>query len=279
MVNEQKLRDLQLKDLEIAKYFIRFCDSNNLLCYFCGGGCIGAIRHKGFIPWDDDLDFFMPRDSYEKLKLLWKQEDHKPYVLLYLTESYNDHNIFMTLRDTSTTMIKSYQANLDIPHGVAVDIFPLDGCPSSFLKRKVQLFWALVYQLYGAQLVPENHGKVVQWIGRILLSVVKSPKARCRIWKYAENKMSETRIEDCQYITELCAGPKYMHNKYPKELFSRAIMADFENTKVPIPVGYDAYLRQAFGNYMELPAVDKRHPSHDVSIIDLENSYTKYTKL
>ena len=65
------LKEIQNKSLEMAEYFVEFCKAHNLLCYLCGGGAIGGLRNKGFIPWDDDLDFFMPRKDYEKLPELW----------------------------------------------------------------------------------------------------------------------------------------------------------------------------------------------------------------
>ena len=71
--NNVKLRDLQLKCLEILLYFKDFCEKHNLRFFLCGGACIGAIRHKGFIPWDDDIDVFMPREDYEKLGDLWNK--------------------------------------------------------------------------------------------------------------------------------------------------------------------------------------------------------------
>lgn len=267
------IKAIQNIDLEIALFFVDFCKSHDLLCYMCGGGCIGAVRHHGFIPWDDDLDFFLPRKDYEKLKQLWK--DTEKYALRFPTKEDNDHNIFITLRDKTTTMIKYYQVNYDIPHGIAIDIFPLDGCPSGRLARKKQLFWALIYQLYGAQMVPKNHGKLVEGTGKALLKVVQSSSARYKIWKHAEKKMSKHSIEDSSFITELCAGPRYMHLEYPKELFEEALLADFEDTKLPIPIGYDGYLKMAFGNYMELPPEEMRIPSHE-AFIDVTRPYTEY---
>ncbi len=273
----EELKGLQEKSLEMAKYFVKFCEEHNLLCYFCGGGCIGTIRHHGFIPWDDDLDLFMPRKDYERLAEIWNQEaDTKRYILSKSSMNYHDRNLFLTIRDQNTTQIKPYQADLDIPQGIPLDILPLDGYPNSEWKRKVQVFWALIYSLYCAQTIPENHGGTMKMLGKIALGVVPFRKMRYLIWKFAEKQMIKYKIEDCEYITELCSGPYYMKKKYPKEAFEAAVYKDFEDTKMPIPVGYDSYLRIAFGDYMKMPPKEKQKAHHDSKFLDINHGYKQY---
>ena len=276
-MGEISLRELQNKSLEIALYFKDFCNEHGLLFYMCGGCCIGSLRHKGFIPWDDDVDVFMPRDDYEKLKELWpKYANTEKYACVYADKNCVDGNLFVTIRDNETTAIKPYQVDMDISHGVALDVLPLDGWPDGKMKRKMQVFWALVYSLYCAQTVPVNHGKAVSVAGKIALTLVPSKKLRYKLWKLAERKMTKYPIKECNYITELCSGPYYMKKQYPREAFDKAIWVDFENVKMPIPQGYDVYLRTAFGDYMKLPPKEKQKPHHDAIFIDLNNSYKKY---
>lgn len=270
------MEPLQAKCLEMAEYFVQFCKENDLLCYLCGGGAIGTLRHKGFIPWDDDLDFFMPREDYEKLAQLWPQKADSRYQLSKSNENYIDRNLFITIRDTQTTCIKPYQQDLDIPHGLALDVLPLDYYPANGLSRKKQVIAALVYSLFCAQTIPEKHGGIMKWGSQVLLALIPSKKLRYKIWKKAEAEMTKYTKEESDGITELCSGPYYMKKKYPISSFEDALWLPFEETELPIPIGYDDYLRTAFGDYMTPPPVEKQVAHHDAVLVDLEKSYTHY---
>lgn len=276
-ISPEELRKLQLKSLEMMLYLKEFCEEHHLLVYFCGGCCIGAIRHQGFIPWDDDIDVFMPREDYEKLGEIWdKEADTSRYSYCRTDRDHFYRNLFATINDNHTAFIKTHQADLDINHGIVIDILPLDGCPSGSFQRKMQMFWALLYSIYNAQMVPQNHGKAVELIGRIMLAIVPKKSWRYKLWKLAERKMTRYPIKDCEYITELCSGPGYMKNRYPKKAFEKAVYKSFEGYQMPVPQGYDDYLRIAFGDYMKLPPKEKQVAHHDVVFYDLNNSYKQY---
>ncbi len=272
-IPEDKVRQMQMKGLEMALFFDEFCEKNHLTYFMCGGCCIGSIRNQGFIPWDDDVDVFMPRGDYEKLKKLWV--DTPEYSIQCPSKELCTENQFLTICANNTTFIKTYQKDLDINHGLVLDVIPIDGCPTGF-RRKMQKVWALLYSLFVVGKAPENHGKAVYTVGKVLLALVKPKSWRYGVWRFCEKQMSRYPIEECQFITELCTGPGYMKNEYPKEIFEKAIRVPFEGHMMPIPVGYDQYLKMAFGDYMQLPPEEKRVCHHEYEFMDMDNSYRKY---
>ncbi len=276
-MDQSTTKELQKKMLNILLYFDEFCGENGLMYYLCGGGLIGAIRHKGFIPWDDDIDVFMPRPHYERLAQLWNEKaDSSKYVYCRTDMEHVYHDAGASIRDVSTTEINRHSVNEDICHGIALEIMPIDGCPESKLKRADQLFNAFAFNLFNAQRLPDNKGRFVRATSMLLLYIFRSKRIRYNIWKRAERRMTRFSWDECTEVTELIGSIHGMLLRHPKKDFDSVVYKEFERHSIPVMAGYDRYLKLIWGDYMQLPPVEKRVAKHDAVIIDLENSYVKY---
>ena len=139
------MNEIQKVELNLLKEFVKVCEKNNLRYFMVGGSALGCVRHKGFIPWDDDIDVAMPREDYEKFM---KMQDELPsycFIQNYKTDPHYIYN-YGKLRDSRTTFIESYYKYHRINHGVWIDIFPLDGIsskmkPSKKFAPKLYYFW------------------------------------------------------------------------------------------------------------------------------------------
>ena len=172
----------------MAKYFKAFARST-ILRFTCAAA--GAVRTGGFIPWDDDVDVFMPRESYERLRELWPTHADSRYQLVESDETFIDHDIFVAIRDAQTTFIKPYQRDIDLRHGLVFDVLPLDGCPDGFARKKQK--HGLIYSLFRAQFVPEKHGGVVA-MGTAFVSMVRFASCALKLLKRAERNMTKYPI-------------------------------------------------------------------------------------
>lgn len=280
-VKPEDIKRLQEKSLEMYKYFKNICDKNGLTHFFCGGCCIGALRHSGFIPWDDDIDVFMPRKDYNALFDIWKANaDETRYKICRTSKDEYTRIQFLTISDENTTFIKSRQADLDIPHGIRLDIIPIDGSPKSSLKRKIQIGWALIYSMFINGEPHTSKGKLLEIMSKATLALFPTVKSRYKIWKFAEKQMSKYPLEKSPFAKELCVWYEVMVRNYPSKLFKDVVYHDFEDIKVPLPIGYDEYLHMAFkGDYMQLPPLEAQTPKHEIVFYDLDNSYKKYRKI
>ena len=267
---------LQEKSLEIFKYFQKICKENNLRYWVGGGTLIGALRHQGFIPWDDDIDVFMPRPDYEKFYQIWNQVgDLEHYALCRTTREKNIHQTDMQLVDLTTTFINRHSVNEDILHGVSVDIMPFEGCPEGKFARGMQIYHSILYSIFNVQRLPDHQGKALRFATSIVLGAVKSPALRYKIWARHEKKMAQYDFDSARTVKETITSFRALFYPHPRSAFE-TMEVPFEDIMVSIPVGYDAYLRRIFGDYMQLPPEEGRVAKHDVVYANLNEPFARY---
>lgn len=275
--NKISVRDIQNKMLNILVYFRDFCDANNLRFTLCGGTCLGAVRHGGFIPWDDDVDVFMLREDYEKLQELWeKHADTERYSCVRSNETINIHHSATEIKDNNTTFINKHSVDSDINHGVMIDVIPIDGIPESKWKKYFQMINSMVYCCFNFQRLPERKGKLTYYATKIMLGVIRSSKIRYELWKGAERRLSKYGTEKCATVASFGEGTAIMRMRFPTWWFRDVKYVDFEGYSMPVPHDTDEYLKISFGDYMQLPPEEERVVRHSAVFIDLENSYKKY---
>ncbi len=274
---EVPVQDIQKKMLDILVYFRDFCKENGLGFVLCGGTALGAVRHQGFIPWDDDIDVFMLREDYEKLQDLWqKNADTSRYACVRSDDVINIHHSATEIKDNNTTFINHHSVEDDIHHGLMIDVLPVDGVPEGKFRRILQMVNSMIFCCFNFQRLPDHKGKLTYIATKLALGVFRSSKVRYKLWKSAEKRMSRYGTKNCKYVASLVEGATIMRMHFPTEWFTKVAYLDFEGYAMPVPGDVDEYLRITFGDYMQLPPEEERVARHNAVFIDLENSYTKY---
>lgn len=277
-LSDDDLKQLQKKSLNIAKYVIEFCKARNIRIYFFAGSILGAVRHKGFIPWDDDIDLILPAPDFERFIAAWEEEaDKERFSLCLQTKTYNDHTLTGSVRDNATTFITDSTYALDVNQGLAVDILPLHACPNHKIGQKLQLALASGCSLFKAGRVPVRQSKLVTMLAKIILGLFKTPGTRFFIWNGMEKlaTRADKNYEKAEYVREFTMFP-FVTWLYPRKWFDKADWVKFEDIEVPVPVGAEEYLVKRYGNYMELPPEKNRHPEHRIVFMDLDTPYKEY---
>lgn len=275
--NNVTVEEIQGKLLEILLYFKSFCEENDLHFVLAGGTCLGAQRHQGFIPWDDDVDVFMLRDDYEKLGELWAQKaDTERYSCVRSNRRYNIHHTATEIKDNHTTFINKHSAALDINQGLMIDVIPLDAIAPTRWGQVWQTIYAMLYCCFNFQRLPEHKSRLTYYGTKVALGVIRSPKLRYTIWKFAEKRLSQYPLEDGCMVASFGEGTAIMRQHFPLEWFRDVSYLPFEGQDMPVAKDYDEYLRISYGDYHVLPPEEEQVCRHDTVFIDLNNGYEKY---
>jgi putative licD-family phosphotransferase len=270
----EEVKIIQKKILELLKVFINICEQNNLTYYALGGTLLGAVRHEGFIPWDDDIDLGMPREDYEKLKKIASKELNGRYLFLS-EDSLGYRKAFSVIRDTSTKIIMNY-SNVEQEESLWIDIFPIDGLPGNkvdkFIQEKKYLYRRMMVQLSQFDTIVNQNKPNRPYYEKIIINVAKILKIEKLLSFEKEQKKYLNTIKKYS-LKEAYAGnytgAYKLREIVPTNYFGKPQKLKFEGIDLCVPYKFREYLCAIYGeNYMELPPVEQRVP-HQYKIINL----------
>jgi len=275
-MNDKELKLLHGKILEIVKYFDEFCRKNGIVYYLMGGTALGAIRHQGFIPWDDDFDVFMDYENYnnfldivdkklDKNKFYFQKEDTKEWSLY-----------FSKLRINDTTFIEKDLEDKQMHHGIYIDIMCLNDASSFKPVRYMQYFSARVLS---AIVLANRKYSTNSKFKKVLLYIVRyldRDIIKCML----KGIVRYFNFKDKKLVGHFFGRASFSKTSFPKEYLSKPRYIKFEDLILPVPAQVEKYLTIRYGeDYMQLPSdeVKAQYPSH-AYFVDTKQSYAKYLK-
>lgn len=256
--------------LEMLSWFHNFCIENDLKYFAVGGTLLGAVRHKGFIPWDDDIDLGMPREDYKKLeKLIGNKENGKYYFETPNTTRKGYYYTYGKLFDTDTTLVENSRDKL--PMGVYIDIFPFDGVGETkeeaikYLSSVKRLQDLLAVRVSGIRKGRAFYKNAAVAVARVIPSFLFNDK---KLLKKIDSICSGKNFNDSKYVANM-NGAWGLREITTREIVGTPKLYDFENIKIYGIEDYDAYLTGVYGNWRQLPPEEKRVSIHDYVYVDL----------
>lgn len=249
----EESKEIMAKTLESVD---RCCRENNLKYSLCWGTLIGAIRHKGFIPWDDDIDIMMPREDYNRFLKIYSD----PVFAVNNPQKDKERvNIILKVYNKKTTIFRN---NKYKNYGVWVSIFPYDKAPDENLEKweKKRDFWMRIYHLKAQNIAAQP---IIKQIVKRLIRIILLPFSSLWLYNKVVNCLAEFNDKQTKRICVWYGTPYMKFRIFPKELFDEFLDVDFEHMKAKVIKGYDEFLRITYGDYMKFPPESERIPKHD----------------
>ncbi len=266
-MSNSKLREIQLKELDILKDFIRVCEKNNLRYYAVGGTLLGAVRHDGFIPWDDDMDVAMPRKDYDRFLEQFRYDLSERYDVEHFSIQDDVYFYPLKIRDLETR-VKEQRLGENSVSYLSIDVFPIDGYPN---ERFAQFIYKIKYYYYKMRIGFCNVDRLRKNVDRPLYERILITAAKLfrinRILNLKEEQLKfdsvfkSTKGKKCKLVGDI-SGRYGFREFVPNGYFGKATKLVFEDIYISVPNKYDKYLTRIYGDYMKLPPVTERQEEH-----------------
>lgn len=247
-------REIQLSCLKVLEAFDGLCRERGLRYYLSGGTLLGAIRHKGFIPWDDDVDVMMPREDYERLLTVG---DGRIFCL-----NRGDYGRPWARMSDAGTRRSSEALFTGDTDGAYIDIFPIDGVPegafaAKLFYRRIRISDMLWRTATRNSIGTNERLRLLKRVAAALLKPIGAKPFARRMNRIAMAQPYDGKFRGVSMITHYGA-----REKMPAEVFDRAVEVDFEGLRLPAPCGWDVYLSRLYGDYMVIPPEHRRATHH-----------------
>ena len=263
-------------ELDLLNKLLEVCEKHSLRCYADAGTLIGAVRHKGFIPWDDDIDIAMFRKDYEKLKEIADTAFEAPYFFqtAYTDETYKIGHA--QLRNSSTTAISDAQFKKKVKYncGIFIDIFVLDGVAPDRIKFEAQRIKITFLNHLLKVFTPDE--SVLTPTDKLIKKVLLLFKQdRLTLFAKKEKILRSVSVDDTEFVSLLSFVFEIKKRIRNKHIYDNTVWLDFETLKIPAPAGYHETLTRQYGDYMKPAQISTSHGS---IFFDTEKPYTEYLK-
>lgn len=268
--DDKILNHIQNLELIILKDFIKICEENGLTYYMYAGSLLGAIRHNGFIPWDDDLDVIMFRDDFEKFKKIFIASENDKYELLCNETEKNYFHLLAKLMIKGTKFEESWVSQVDFNIGINIDIFVLDDLAENRFKRSYQINKSYLYNklLIMSKVRLDDLPFIKKIISHACHDVLSFLKVKpSSLNKRCLNFLNKYKNPDAKYVFDISASSKEYPQIFRKDDFKSVVKVKFEDIEVNAPVNYDYILKSLYGDYMKLPPEEDRY-NHITETLD-----------